>query len=213
VTGVTGSLHWYGVRTPIATRDGCVDWTGSFRSLVPSHARFMPLSTLPLFGALLAALSAPHPGQPVRPSAVRHEIVHLRQHVLRIRDKRGRIDLRVRRARLHGSIRTLLLEELYWKQRLHTMRHVRPIWRRTPRWDDWMCIHGKEAAWNDPNAPYWGGLQMDLGFQRTYGRVLLRRYGTADHWPMAAQVAVAERAYKKRRFTPWPNTARACGVL
>jgi hypothetical protein len=48
---------------------------------------------------------------------------------------------------------------------------------------------------------------------RTYGSDLLRRYGTADHWPPAAQVAVAERAYRTRGFNPWPNTARACGVL
>jgi hypothetical protein len=213
VIGVTGSVRWYVVRTPIATRDGCVDETGSLGHLC-RRMPVMPASTLPLFGALLAALSVPHPGQPpVRPSVVRHEIVHLRQRVLRVRDHRGRIDLRVRRARLHGSLRTLLLEELYWKERLWRMRHSRPIWRRTPRWKAWMCIHGKEAAWNDPNAPYWGGLQMDLGFQRTYGRALLSRYGTADHWPMGAQVAVAERAYRVRRFTPWPNTARACGVL
>jgi hypothetical protein len=178
------------------------------------HSSVMPVPTLPLFGALLAALSVPHPGQPpIRPSVVRHEIVHLRRHVLRLRDRRGRIDLRVRRARLHGSIRTLLLEELYWNGRLVQVRHARPIWRRTPRWADWMCIHGHEAAWNDSNAPYWGGLQMDLGFQRAYGRDLMRRYGTADRWPMAAQVAVAERAYRVRRFNPWPNTARACGVL
>ena len=42
-------------------------------------------------------------------------------------------------------------------------------------------IHRFEGAWNDPNPPYYGGLQMDLGFQRTYGRGLLARKGTADH--------------------------------
>jgi len=26
-------------------------------------------------------------------------------------------------------------------------------------------------------------------------------------------VAVAERAFRTRGFNPWPNTARACGVL
>jgi hypothetical protein len=39
-------------------------------------------------------------------------------------------------------------------------------------------------------------------------------YGTADHWPPAVQIAVAIRAYASGRgFYPWPNTARACGLL
>ena len=32
--------------------------------------------------------------------------------------------------------------------------------RRTDR--PWLCIHRFEGAWNDPNAPYYGGLQMDI---------------------------------------------------
>jgi hypothetical protein len=170
-------------------------------------------TTLPLLGALIAAISVPHPGhEPIRASQVRHEIVHLRKHVLRIRDARGRIDIHVRRPRLRGSIRSLLAEELRWKYMLRWIRGVRPIWDRTPRWGDWMCIHDHEGSWTDPNAPYWGGLQMDLGFQRTYGADLFRRYGTANHWPKAAQVAVAERAYRSRGFNPWPNTSRMCGL-
>ncbi len=172
----------------------------------------MPASTLPLLGALLAAFSVPNPAVPVSPTVVRRDIVHLRERVFQIRDRRGRIDLVVRRARLRGDLGTLLREQVRWRFALRRMRHAVPIWRRTPRWDSWMCIHGREGAWNDPNAPYWGGLQMDLGFQRAYGRELLSRYGTADHWPIAAQVAVAERAYRSRSFHPWPNTARACGL-
>ena len=93
------------------------------------------------------------------------------------------------------------------------MKAKKPLWRTLDRWDDWMCIHGHEGAWNDPNGPYHGGLQMNSGFMAAYGGDLLERYGTADHWPPAAQVAVAERAYDARGFNPWPNTARACGVL
>ena len=40
------------------------------------------------------------------------------------------------------------------------------------------------------------GLQMDLGFQRTYGRELLRRKGTANHWTPLEQMWVAERAHR-----------------
>jgi len=78
----------------------------------------------------------------------------------------------------------------------------------------WECIHSHEGAWNDPNAPYYGGLQMDYQFQSTYGPELLRYYGTADKWPIWAQLLVAERAYHSGRgFHPWPNTARYCGLL
>ena len=77
-----------------------------------------------------------------------------------------------------------------------------------------MCIHGYEGAWNDPGAPYYGGLQMDLEFQRAWGSELLARKGTADHWTPLEQMWVAERAYRSGLgFTPWPNTARMCGVL
>jgi hypothetical protein len=78
----------------------------------------------------------------------------------------------------------------------------------------WLCIHRYEGAWRDPNAPYYGGLQMDLVFQRTYGRRLLRRRGTADHWTRFEQMWVAERALRTGRgFAPWPLTARYCGLI
>jgi hypothetical protein len=77
-----------------------------------------------------------------------------------------------------------------------------------------LCIHSHEGSWTDPNPPYYGGLQMDLGFQRTYGGGLLSRKGTADHWTPAEQIAVAIRAYRSGRgFYPWPNTARYCGLI
>ena len=78
---------------------------------------------------------------------------------------------------------------------------------------DWACIHSHEGAWNDPNGPYYGGLQMDLPFQEAYGGEFLRRWGTADHWPIWAQVTAANRARASRGYTPWPNTARMCGLL
>ena len=78
----------------------------------------------------------------------------------------------------------------------------------------WECIHHYEGAWTDAYAPYYGGLQMDLGFQRTYGRQLLATKGTADHWTPLEQMWVAERAHRAGRgFYPWPNTARYCGLI
>jgi hypothetical protein len=103
-----------------------------------------------------------------------------------------------------------------WVLRLWTKRAARA--RRhaanPPRRAAWQCIHRFEGPWNDPNAPYYGGLQMDIHFQRLYGRDLLRRKGTADNWTPLEQMWVAERAYRSGRgFYPWPNTARFCGLI
>jgi hypothetical protein len=76
-----------------------------------------------------------------------------------------------------------------------------------------LCIHSHEGSWTDPNAPFYGGLQMDNGFQATYGDWALRAFGTADRWPVSVQIAVAIRAYVSGRgFGPWPNTRRMCGI-
>ena len=78
----------------------------------------------------------------------------------------------------------------------------------------WLCIHRYEGSWTDGGSPYYGGLQMDVGFQETYGRALFAAKGTANHWTPLEQMWVAERAYRSGRgFYPWPNTARACGLL
>lgn len=102
-----------------------------------------------------------------------------------------------------------------WALRLWRARAARVKKRalNPPHRRQWLCIHRYEGSWTDPNAPYYGGLQMDLEFQATYGPDLLRRKGTADHWTPLEQMWVAERAYKTRGFQPWPNTARYCGLL
>ena len=81
-------------------------------------------------------------------------------------------------------------------QRLGTAREQRvESATRPPHYDEWMCIHRYEGSWVDPNAPYYGGLQMDLSFQRAYGGELLARKGTADNWSPLEQMWVAERAH------------------
>jgi hypothetical protein len=99
------------------------------------------------------------------------------------------------------------------------------VWRRfsarvesvathPPHLRQWTCIHRYEGSWTDIGSPYYGGLQMDLGFQRAYGAALLARKGTANHWTPLEQMWVAERALNAGRgFWPWPNTARMCGLL
>jgi hypothetical protein len=77
-----------------------------------------------------------------------------------------------------------------------------------------LCVHSHEGSWQDPGAPYYGGLQMDSSFMATYGGPYLRAFGTADRWTPAMQIATAERAYLAGRgWSPWPNTARMCGLL
>jgi hypothetical protein len=76
-----------------------------------------------------------------------------------------------------------------------------------------LCIHRHEGAWNDPGWPYWGGLQMDRNFMRAYGRRFYRRWGTANHWPKWAQLETGVRGVLARGYSPWPNTARMCGLL
>jgi len=108
-----------------------------------------------------------------------------------------------------ASFRAWVLD--YWRSEARTARRAA---LNPPRLRSWLCIHRHEGPWNDPNAPYYGGLQMDLDFQRTYGPELLRRKGTADKWTPLEQMWVAERARRSGRgFHPWPNTARMCGLL
>lgn len=90
---------------------------------------------------------------------------------------------------------------------------------------DWTCIHnGKgatrgtgEGSWTASTGNgYFGGLQMDRGFMRTYGADMIRRHhgGLANTWTPREQIIVAERARASGRgYTPWPNTGRACGLV
>jgi hypothetical protein len=141
----------------------------------------------------------------------------------------------------HGAIRKLREETWYWERvmgvppsrpgsrrlaavspdGLHAL-HAR--WRRLerrafrrahhpPDLGAWLCIHRYEGSWTDTGGPYYGGLQMSLSFQRTYGGWLLARKGTADHWTPLEQIWTAVRAHRSRGFYPWPSTARFCGLL
>jgi len=98
-----------------------------------------------------------------------------------------------------------------WKQ---VANDIRRRAQNPPHKRQWLCIHRFEGAWNDPNPPYYGGLQMDLSFQRAYGGKLLATKGPANNWTPLEQMWVAERAHRAGRgFYPWPNTARYCGLI
>jgi hypothetical protein len=97
-----------------------------------------------------------------------------------------------------------------WRQR-SAQAHKRA--QHPPHLREFLCIHRYEADWTDTGAPYYGGLQMDLGFQQSYGGWLYAKKGTADHWSPLEQIWTAEKALTSRGFWPWPNTARYCGLL
>jgi hypothetical protein len=132
--------------------------------------------------------------------------------------------------RLMGVPRT---PTLYTERRARTTSYrvwVKNLWLRRarvatrramnpPHRAGWLCIHRYER---DPSQGwathtgngYYGGLQMDISFQRAYGPELLRVKGTANRWTPYEQMWVAERAYRSGRgYYPWPNTARSCGLL
>jgi hypothetical protein len=104
-----------------------------------------------------------------------------------------------------------------WVLRLWKKRANRIVSRarRVPNASAWQCIHRHEGPWRARTGNgYYGGLQMDISFMRTYGGYLLRKKGTADRWTPVEQMWVAERARRSGRgFYPWPNTARACGLI
>lgn len=134
---------------------------------------------------------------------VARRLSHLTEH------ERPRVD------RTRTDFASLLRYRLWLRDAWHT-RADRARYRahHPPHQSEWRCIHRFEAPWTDPDSPYYGGLQMDLGFQRAYGPELLRRKGTANHWAPYEQMWVAERALRAGRgFYPWPMTARQCGLI
>ena len=113
-------------------------------------------------------------------------------------------------ARRRSSVAYLRWAAGLWQHRAIVARKQA---HRPPHRSQWLCIHRYEGRWADPGGPYYGGLQMDIEFQRSYGLELYRAKGTADHWSALEQMWVAERAFRTRGFWPWPNTARYCGLL
>jgi hypothetical protein len=98
-----------------------------------------------------------------------------------------------------------------WRRRA-ARAHRRAV--RPPHLAAWLCIHRLEGGWSSNTGNgYYGGLQMNLGFQRTYAPWLVQRKGTADRWTPLEQIWTAEKAARSRGFYPWPNTARYCGLI
>jgi hypothetical protein len=107
-----------------------------------------------------------------------------------------------------------------WALRLWKGRAVRARHRaqRPPHKHGWLCIFRYERnpaqGWRTYTGNgFYGGLQMNLGFQRQYGLWLLRRKGPAHRWTPIEQIWVAERGRRVQGWYAWPHTARACGLI
>jgi hypothetical protein len=146
-------------------------------------------------------------------NAIRTRIARLRQRTRYLRRVMGaprpRIFLRADAFETKAAF--LEAKARAWRRKALRARHR---YRRPPHRAAWRCIQRFEGAWSDAGAPYYGGLQMDIVFQRQYGRFLLRRKGTAEHWSPREQMWTAEKALRAGRgFYPWPLTARWCGLI
>jgi hypothetical protein len=98
----------------------------------------------------------------------------------------------------------------YWRRQARVARRLAA---HPPHRAGWLCIHRYEGGWQDSGDPYWGGLQMDRGFMQAYAPRMLLRRGWADRWSPLEQMWVAERAHHGHGYSPWPNTARLCGLF
>jgi hypothetical protein len=96
-----------------------------------------------------------------------------------------------------------------WRQRRD---HAIHRWQASPIRANLLCIHQGEGAWDDPAAPYYGGLQMDTSFMAAYAPTTYLVKGTADHWTPLEQLTAGARAVRVRGYSPWPQTRIPCGV-
>ncbi len=80
-----------------------------------------------------------------------------------------------------------------------------PAPRGSVNWDAVaQCESGGNWSINTGNG-YYGGLQMDMSFWRTYGNSVASRPDLASK---AEQINAAERAYSSRGLSPWPTCGK-----
>lgn len=120
----------------------------------------------------------------------------------------------------HGQIRYKGAGPELWamrwrRQRRLTMSLRRTLTARVSRvvWlvDAFQCIHRGEGSWgaNTGNG-YRGGLQFGSREWQRYGGNFASR---ADLASPSEQITAAIAYHADAGFSPWPNTARACGLI
>jgi hypothetical protein len=144
-------------------------------------------------------------GPPASPTAREQELQAQRDRARRYADRLERI--------VHREVSRAELRERQVRRTRHAARKALGTSPIGGHWIEraFLCIHEHEGSWRDGGLPYFGGLQMDLDFQRAYGRDFLSHFGPANRWPRSVQLAVAIRGWISRGFQPWP-TRRYCGL-
>ena len=160
----------------------------------------------------LSAASPPHRATPKPGTLTAREAPRVNARLtrrLRAVTWRWQVVMGRRRSRLAAPLDTRKALR-FWRRQA---RSVRRLAAHPPHRSGWQCIHRYEASWGDSGDPYWGGLQMDRGFMRAYAPRMLLRRGWANRWTPIEQMWVAEHAHRGRGYSPWPNTARDCGLF
>lgn len=205
-------------RTPSSFSDrrstdrGYLQWTIDTWTARAYHARALALARIQ------RRLSVRLPQAPSLHARLWSRLSYSRRLTLRLRRiYPGRVTRRFASATARTAAATLRLWQLRSASAALVVARHGPARPAVPAWlhDAFQCIHRYEGAWSaNTGNGYYGGLQMDVAFQSRYGGDYLARLGTADRWPPDAQIEVAVRAYESGRgFSPWPNTARACGLV
>lgn len=94
----------------------------------------------------------------------------------------------------------------------------RPYHSPVPHLSLWLCIHEHErTAWNDPGAPYLGGLQLGTDwFVPHYMARVPHPPGQPHEWSPKAQMWFAELAWRHEGYSrrwlwgQWPPSRGAC---
>ncbi len=185
--------------------------------------RKKPITTVVVLFALVLGLTAgakaPHAAQrsgKAEQALARRVIADTREFRLETWKWQKLMGVRKTLARQTAASSTELAYRLWvrnlWRKRALKLRRLAS---NPPHKQQWLCIHRYEGHWrSNTGNGYYGGLQMDISFQRHYGGWLLRRKGTADRWSPIEQMWIAERAHRAGNgFYPWPNTARFCGLI
>lgn len=180
------------------------------------------MNTFPaIAGALALLLAAPpqagartlHAERSHQKTTLRTYIATIRSQTWRYQDRAGAARWPTRYLERRGSERYLNYLARMWR---HRMKAAHSAYQRASalpaHYRDWLCIHRYEGAWTDAGAPYWGGVQFGYSEWQRYGAPYTGAV-TANLATPLQQMWAAERYYHDAGFRPWPNTARACGLL
>lgn len=102
--------------------------------------------------------------------------------------------------------------EARYNQTRRLYRSTLSDYHHPPFLSQFECIHGYEGSWTDGGAPYWGGVQFGYEEWLRFGYPYTHKSyaNLATKWD---QLWAAARYHAISGFSPWPYTARDCGLL